>query len=221
MKGFFITGTDTNVGKTYIACQIASELHARGVNVVPRKPIESGCELINGELYPADADLLLKTSSSSAPLNEVCPFRFEPAVSPQIAASLANETVSLKQLIEACINNLSDTDFLLTEGAGGFYSPICTDALNADLATELKLPIILVTDDRLGAVNQTLMAVNAIEKYQLDIIAIILNTTKAEHKNSLINNEQEIKQFCNHPVFKVSHDETTSSALTNHLANYW
>jgi len=213
MKGLFITGTDTNVGKTYIACQIAAELHARGVNVIPRKPVESGCEVINNVLHPSDANLLLLASQSNISLNEVCPYRFEPAVSPQIAASLANETILIEQLINACNSNLSDNDFLLTEGAGGFYSPICTNALNADLATELKLPVVLVTEDRLGAVNQTLMAINAIEKYQLNITAIILNSTRPEQKKPLFDNISEIKQFCHYPIFSIPYKQAIPTAF--------
>jgi len=131
MQGIFITGTDTNVGKTYIACQIA----------------ETGCTLNAGELLPADANLLLHASGAKISLQEVCH-----------SAKHSGTPVSLDQLVNHCTSNINDNDFLIVEGAGGIYSPICNNALNADLARELGLPVVLIAQDRLGAVNQVLHA---------------------------------------------------------------
>jgi len=208
MKGLFITGTDTDVGKTYIACQIASELNKRNINVIPRKPVETGCKLINNILLPDDANLLLKASQSSSSLDDVCPYRFTQAISPTVAAKLSGESISLKQLSFACTNNISDTDFLLVEGAGGFYSPICDNALNSDLAIELQLPIILVTDDRVGAVNQALLTINAIENSNLSITGILLSSTNNDSFNKLADNTSELSRLTNYPVYKVSHNHT-------------
>jgi len=217
MKGLFITGTDTNVGKTYISCQIASALKQNNINVIPRKPVETGCKLINGVLLPDDASLLLKASQSSSSLDEVCAYRFTQAISPTVAARLSGTPLSLKQLRKACIKNISDNDFCLVEGAGGFYSPICENALNADLAVELKLPIVLVAEDRVGSVNQVLLAINAIEKHQLTINAIILNSTNSKSQNNLANNASEISTITSYPVFSVSYKQTIPSNLLKHL----
>lgn len=207
MKGLFITGTDTNVGKTYIACQIAAELKSRNINIIPRKPVETGCEIINGRLHPSDADLLLKASGTNISLDEVCPYQFTPPISPQIAASSINKPIALNQLVDSCIDSVSQQDFLLVEGAGGFFSPICDKSLNADLAKQLNLPIVLVVEDRLGAVNQTLLAVSAIERYQLDIRAIVLNKHNKPGQHKLIDNALEINSFIKHPVYKVDQDQ--------------
>ena len=220
MKGLFVTGTDTNVGKTYISCQIASALKQKKINVIPRKPVETGCELINGVLLPDDANLLLKASQSSSSLDDVCPYRFAQAVSPTVAAKLSGESISLKQLSTACIKNISDNDFCLVEGAGGFYSPICEKALNADLANELNLPIILVAEDRVGAVNQVLLAINAIEKHQLKIFAIILNSRGSNSLDILSDNAAEIKTITPHPVFSVSYKQPLSPEFLKHLYQY-
>ncbi|MCW9046553.1 MAG: dethiobiotin synthase [Gammaproteobacteria bacterium] len=220
MKGLFVTGTDTNVGKTYIACQIASALKQKNINVIPRKPVETGCELINGVLLADDANLLLKASQSTSSLNDVCAYRFTQAISPKVAAKLSGEPLSLKQLNTACIKNISDNDFLLVEGAGGFYSPICENALNADLAGELNLPIILVAEDRVGAVNQVLLTIDAIEKYQLAICAIILNSTETKPQNKLSNNASEIKAITPHPVFSVAYKKPLSTDFLKHLRPY-
>lgn len=220
MKGFFITGTDTNVGKTYIACLIAAELKSKNINIIPRKPVETGCEIINEELYPADASSLLKASQSDITLNEVCPYRFTPPISPQLAMKRSGQSVSLDDLISTCTKNISEKDFLLVEGAGGFYSPICTDTLNADLASQLNLPIVLVTEDRVGAVNQVLLAINAIEKYQLKISAVILNSTGSKTHNNLSDNASEIKALTPHPVFSVSYKQSISADFLKHLLLY-
>ncbi len=217
MKGIFITGTDTNVGKTYIACQIAAELKSRNINVIPRKPVETGCKLINGLLHPNDADLLLKASGSNITLDEVCPNRFSPAISPQIAASHAGKLITLNQLVDSCTNSISQQNFLLVEGAGGFYSPICNQSTNADLAKELNLPVILVVEDKLGAVNQALLAVCAIDKYQLEINAIVLNKCSSSSQNKLIDNVLEIKKFINYPVYKTHYKQNINPEFYSQL----
>jgi len=219
MKGLFITGTDTNVGKTYIACQIASELHKRGINVVPRKPVESGCELINNVLHPSDANLLLLASQSNISLNEVCPYRFEPAISPQIAARHSGEELQLQHLISACTQNVNNDDLLIVEGAGGFLSPICENTLNADLAKALNLPILLVVEDRLGSVNQTLLAINAIEKYELEISAVILNSNTEKKQNTLIDNKAEIQSFTQHTIFQTAFKQSLDYNYYQRLLN--
>ncbi|RDH82450.1 MAG: dethiobiotin synthase [endosymbiont of Galathealinum brachiosum] len=220
MKGLFITGTDTNVGKTYIACLIAAELKSRNLNIIPRKPVETGCEIINDELYPADASVLLKASQSNITLDEVCPYRYTPPISPQLAIKRSGNSISLDDLVSTCKKNITEKDLLLVEGAGGFYSPICTDALNADLASRLNLPVILVTEDRVGAVNQALLAINAIEKHQLKICAVVLNSTGPETQNNLSDNTSEIKALTSHPVFSISHEQPISANFLKHLLLY-
>ena len=217
MKGLFITGTDTNVGKTYIACQIASALNKKNINVIPRKPVETGCDLINGVLQADDATLLLNASKSNVSIDDVCPYRFSPAISPQLAMQLSDRSISLNNLFTACINNTSEDDFLLVEGAGGFYSPICSGALNADLASQLNLPIVLVTEDRVGAVNQTLLTINAIEKYELNILAVILNTTHAKKQSDLSDNAAEIRALIPYPVFLTPYNQTISDDFLSKL----
>lgn len=217
MKGLFITGTDTNVGKTHIACQIASALNKKNINVIPRKPVETGCDLINGVLQADDATLLLNASKSNVSIDDVCPYRFSPAISPQLAMQLSGRSISLNNLFTACINNISEDDFLLVEGAGGFYSPICSGALNADLASQLNLPIVLVTEDRVGAVNQTLLTINAIEKYELNILAVILNTTHAKKQSDLSDNAAEIRALIPYPVFLTPYNQTISDDFLSKL----
>lgn len=211
MAGLFITGSDTGVGKTHISCQLITELRRRGHTVTPRKPVESGCERIDGLLFPSDAYRLLQASQSNNSLDQVCPYRFEPAISPQLAARLVQTPLQLSQLEQACTDHVAPHEFLLVEGAGGILSPLCEGSLNADLARALGLPVILVVSNRLGAVNQALMALNAATQHQLDIKCIILNCVAPESPDPLMDNLSELQQFTDIPVISLSYSQTLST----------
>ncbi len=203
MNGIFITGTDTHVGKTYVACKIAAELVSRHINVIPRKPVESGCQLIHGQLIADDAVKLHQASQSSEPLENICRYRFNEAISPARAARLNNKEVSLTQLHQACTSNINQDDFLLVEGAGGFFSPICENALNADLAKALQLPVVLIAENRLGTINQVLLSLHAIQHYNLNIKAIVLNQISIQNST---DNFDELCQLTTVPVFMFDKD---------------
>ena len=220
MNGLFITGSDTDVGKTYVSCLIAQGLLQRSFNVIPRKPVESGCPRELDELLPQDARKLSQAAHYTGSLHEVCPHRFVPAISPALAASLNNQAVYLKDLIDCCQVDFSqENNFLITEGAGGFLSPICNDGLNADLASALKLPLILVIENRVGCINQALLTFEAISQRKLSIAAIILNQIKtADNSNNpeqnklsqqvLNDNIQQITQHTQCPVFTLDKNQS-------------
>lgn len=175
-KGLFITGTDTDVGKTYITQQIIEQLNKNSYPTKVRKPIESGCAKDqNNLLLPADGNLLWNSNQQRESLDRVTPFRFEPAIAPNRAATLAEKIITTKQLLNACLLEVDADDFLIVEGAGGFYSPLSSDGLNADLAKHLNLNIALVVNDKLGCLNHTLLSLQAIESKKLKCILIVLN----------------------------------------------
>jgi dethiobiotin synthetase len=176
-RGLFVTGTDTGVGKTQVGAAVASLLRDRGIIVQPRKPVESGCRRIDGRLLPNDALTLRTAAGLDVPLEAICPHAFEPALSPERAAMLSGSTLSLEDMVRACRNGVETGDFLLVEGAGGFYSPIAASALNADLASALGLPVLLVAADRLGTIGSTLLAAEAIDRRGLVLAAVVLNCT--------------------------------------------
>lgn len=171
--GIFISGSGTEVGKTFIACQLIKLLKPKRT-VRVRKPIESACDNINGELLAKDAMLLSEACGNNEPLSVVCPFRFEACVSAEKASEDDGVNLTLSDLKNACAPP-TDDDFMLIEGAGGWYSPIAQQALNSDLAALLKLPVVLVVKDELGAVNQALLCIDALKKQNLQIAAIVLN----------------------------------------------
>ena len=198
-QGMFITGTDTGVGKTHTGVQLARQLTAIGKQVVPRKPVESGCETEHGELIPKDAMALKLAAAYEGPLNEVCPYRFSQVTSPRRAAKLAGKTLTTQQLYDACLLN-TEYDLMMVEGAGGFYSPLAEDGLNADLAQLLGYPVLLVAADKLGCINQVLLTAEAIRHRGLTLLAVILNTLE-DRPNDELNNREELSELIDTPIF--------------------
>ena len=186
--GYFITGSDTAVGKTWIGCQLIQQLSSLVESVKVRKPIESGCKTLhNGQLFPADGDGLFQANNCRETLDIVTPYRFSAALAPDRAALLEGKTITLDLLVEAVNNNIEEQDTLIVEGAGGFYSPIAKSSLNADLAKALGLEAIIVIDDRLGAINQALLTIHAVQQAGLDIRAIVLNQVTEDRPDDMDN----------------------------------
>ena len=205
-KGIFITGTDTDVGKTYVGAQLVSLLHDNDIKAVPRKPIESGCIRIGSELEPADARRYFEAAKQKYPLTEICPFRFEAAISPQRAARLSNQLVFLTELVNSCTTNVADDNFLIVEGAGGFYSPLCENGKNADLAKKLNLPVLLIANDQLGCINHILLTMEAIANQGLVLIAVILNQ-KETYSDKEMNNLEDLETLISVPIYTLSNKE--------------
>jgi dethiobiotin synthetase len=199
MQGVFITGTNTGVGKTYIGVLLAKQLTQKNVIVIPRKPIESGCLKRGDELIPNDASALKKAANYEGALSEVCPYRFEPPISPVRAAHLANIVLTTEQLVNTCLQG-SEKGFVLVEGAGGFYSPLSEDGLNADLAMALQLPILLVANDALGCLNQVFLSAEAIKMRGLNLVGVVLNSM-SERKEENIDNAADLRESLDCPVY--------------------
>ena len=215
MRGVFITGTSTGVGKTYIAALLAKTLTEKNISVIPRKPVESGCESIDGALMPADAQTLKQAAGYSGKLSAVCRYRFAPPVSPARAARLASQTITTAQLAEACLHE-SENGFMLIEGAGGFYSPLSADGLNADLAIALQLPVLLVADNALGVLNQVLLNAEAINRRGLDLIAVVLNNI-GHNCNECMDNAADLRELlsCKVYVYDQHQDKNLPAGLIN------
>ncbi|QKQ24590.1 dethiobiotin synthase [Candidatus Ruthia endofausta] len=186
MKGLFISGSDTNVGKTFIA-QHLIRLLSSTLKVSVRKPVESDCENQNGQLIPKDALLLSKACNINEPIDKVCRYKFEACSSAQMASQALGLKLTLDDLVDACMVD----EFVVVEGAGGLLSPIAIQALNSDLIQVLDMPVVLVVKDELGAVNQALLSINAAQRYGLNISMLVLNQIQP----NLLKNAQEIAQY--------------------------
>ena len=159
MNGVFITGSNTEVGKTTVSVEIIKHLRKKR-QIVVRKPVETDCEVVNGAYVPEDAIKLNQACASGESIEVVCPFCYELEASPEEASLQAERPLELVDLVRACQANVGE-HFVFIEGAGGIYSPIANKALNSDLAVELGTPIIIVVKDELGAVGQALLAIKA------------------------------------------------------------
>lgn len=215
MVGLFITGTSTDVGKTYVAALIARALVDSGKRVGVYKPVESGCRREGDSLIAADARQLWEAAKMPGDLSKVCPQRFEAALSPPQAAALEDKNVD-PQLLRNGVDYWRDrSDFVLVEGAGGWMSPLSGDHsnadYNADLAVDLGLPLVIVVDNRLGAINaalQTILTARAVAP-QLPIAGVILNQTALLGEDTSVGrNAEELRARCEVPLLaEVGHGE--------------
>lgn len=159
-KGFFITGTDTNSGKTWATVSLIHYFKQKGLSVVAMKPVASGCTLQDGQLKNQDALLLQKHISTTLDYALINPYAYELAVSPHIAG--ANNPVVLNTVLEKFNVLKNQASIVLVEGVGGWYSPLNAVDTVCDLANALALPVILVVAIRLGCINHARLSYQAI-----------------------------------------------------------
>lgn len=215
MKTLFISGNDTDVGKTHVGTALLAALMAKGHRCIPRKPIETGCAETTHGLLPSDAEAYYHACQQQFPLTEICPLRYVPAISPERAIRLADEKIYVRDLLELCRPTIQ-ADYLLVEGAGGLYSPLCTDGLNADLAQALDAEILLVIGDRLGCINQTLLCLEALQQRQLNPVAVILNQVQLDDTPSM-DNFDDLTRRLSVPVILFPHASAEQQSIANAL----
>ncbi len=188
---FFITGTDTNVGKTYITKLLVESLRAEGKYAVGFKPISCG---------DRDDAIILAAASGNLPLDEVNPLHFSSAVAPHVAALLENKTINPAEIIASYKAISEKYDPVIVEGAGGWEVPITETYFVSDLAKDLNLPVILVAANRLGALNHIFLTIAAIEAKGLKCAGIILNQLEDEMDTPMITNKGIIESLTNVPL---------------------
>ncbi|MBI5103581.1 MAG: dethiobiotin synthase [Solirubrobacterales bacterium] len=171
MRGLFVTGTDTEVGKTVVAAALLAALAARGESVAAFKPIVTGTDEPPGD-KPADHELLAQCAGMAP--EDVAPLRFGPPVSPHLAAELAGEPIDPRALAARARELGAERGTLIAEGVGGLLVPLTPDYLVRDLATELDLPVVIVARPGLGTINHTLLTVEAARSAGLEIAAVVL-----------------------------------------------
>lgn len=183
--GFFIVGTDTDVGKTYVSCELLRVFAQLGFSTAALKPIASGCIKTPSGLRSKDALLLQRTSTLNFIYDEVNPFAFEPPVSPNIAAKLDNKILTTEEVFAASQPILmSIADLILVESAGGWNTPINYQETMADLALRFNFPIILVVAIRLGCINHTLLTYESIQNRGIPCAGWIANRLNNEVANT-------------------------------------
>lgn len=180
-KKFFVTGTDTGVGKTFVSCALLEAARAKGLSTLALKPVAAGVEIIDGSKRNEDALLLQRHMSVDLPYEQVNPVVLDAATSPHIAAHLEERQVSVSRLLGYCRGALLNrTDFALVEGAGGWRVPISNRETLADLAKELEFPVILVVSLRLGCLNHAMLTAEAIVNDGLTLAGWIGNRVEPQ-----------------------------------------
>lgn len=175
-KAYFVSGTDTDVGKTTIAAGLLHAARMAGLSTAAAKPVASGCEQTAAGLRNSDALALLGECSLALGYAEVNPFAFAPAIAPHLAAIEAGAELSVGALLGPLRHVLSKrADFTLIEGAGGWRVPLSADALFSDVPQALQLPVILVVGVRLGCINHALLSAEAILADGLPLAGWIAN----------------------------------------------
>jgi dethiobiotin synthetase len=176
IPGIFITGTDTDVGKTWVAAGLTAILKERGLNAVYFKPIQSGCPIQEGRLIPTDARLAREVAGLTEPLEVLTPISLRLPLAPGVAAAQAGVEVDLERIAAGIRDLASRYDFLVVEGAGGLYVPLIgTRFLVLDLIQWLGLPLAVVAKSGLGTINHTVLTVKAALAANIAVAGVILN----------------------------------------------
>lgn len=201
MAGYFITGTDTGVGKTYVTCLLLKAMARAGTKAVGFKPIACGGR--------EDAVQLLEAGNAELTLDDINPVSLSAPAAPYPASLIENRAIEPGELIAKANLIQENHDFIFVEGVGGWEVPITRDYFISDFAVELGLPVILVVENRLGAINHTVLTVKAIQQRGLKCQGLILNNTKEERDSASISNRNVLEQVLGIPVLmEVIHDET-------------
>jgi dethiobiotin synthetase len=213
-KYLFLTGTNTDVGKTFIGTKLIKELNKK-YNYLAFKPIETGCRKKGSKLIPADSSKYHSILSKVITLDELNPFRFAPPVSPYLAIKRARKKVCIKDYFEK-LKIISKDAPVLLEGAGGAFSPLALDGLNIDLMKMIKSINILIIKDELGCISSAISNVLAFEKYKVRLDLLVLNTQK---KNDM-DNLKEIMKYTDIPIVnytKISDIKTIKNKINKIL----
>lgn len=204
MRGIFITGTDTGVGKTYVTCAIARALGVAGLRVGAYKPVCSGVVAgPDGSPHWDDVEALWTATAGQFPRDRIAPQCFRAPVAPPVAAREEGRRVDPDLLRSGIEWWREQVDLLLIEGAGGLLSPLSDVDTVADLAVDLGCPLLIVAADRLGMLNQTLLTVEAAERRGLRVAGVVINRVQPQRDESSGSNLAELERWCGAAVVAV------------------
>src|SRR5208337_4355407 len=179
-KGVFITGTDTDAGKTIAAAAVLVWMRACGIDAVPMKPVQTGGVMQGGTMQSPDLTFCLRMAElrpDPEELQDMVPFIYEPACSPHLAAAKTGREISFDRILEAFRSLLRRHERVVVEGAGGVLAPVSGNQTMIDLMTMLGLPVILAARPGLGTINHTLLSIREIERSGLELLGIIFCDT--------------------------------------------
>lgn len=219
-KRIFITGTDTDVGKTLVATCLIEKLQKDNYSVIAVKPIAAGCEFIDGKLTNADARALIEVMNQKLAYDVVNPIALTAPIAPHIAAKKEGLTLSVESLKQQCNLSQHKSDYLLIEGAGGWLVPLNENETLADFAAEEQLDVLLVVGMKLGCISHALLTVQSIQSAGLNLLGWIANSTSTAMPY-LKENILTLKQAINAPFFgeipfiQLDNPSQTASSYVN------
>ncbi|HEX3434799.1 MAG TPA: dethiobiotin synthase [Solirubrobacteraceae bacterium] len=201
MRGLFVTGTDTGVGKTVLSAALLAAMVAEGERVTAHKPAVTGLDEptagASADAWPADHELL--GAAAEMPADEVAPLRYGPAVSPLLAAELAGETLQARRLLAAgaaaVADRAEDDGTVIVEGVGGLLSPLADNLTVCDFAVSLRLPLLIAARPGLGTINHTLLTLQAARAAGLSVRAVVLTPWPQEPSRLELSNREAITRF--------------------------
>ncbi|MBM4265606.1 MAG: dethiobiotin synthase [Deltaproteobacteria bacterium] len=209
-----VTGTDTGVGKTWVACGLARALVRSGLRIGVRKPAESGCPVVEGEPFAADAHALREAAGSVEPIEDVCAVRLLEPLAPGIAARRAGVRIDAAGLARDYRLRAAELDGLLVEGAGGLLVPLADGVSYADFAAALGARLLVVTGARLGAINHTLLTLEVARARGLDVAGVVVNHVLPESDLAIETLAESLRELIEVPVLaSVPHGEDAASHL--------
>lgn len=216
-RGWFITGTDTDVGKTLISTALVDWL--TNINTAcGYKPVSAGCNRLDGQLKNEDAIALQAVSQPSVPYSHVNPIALQPPIAPHIAAAQVGTSINLDGLLKSARKLQGSHRFVVTEGAGGWFVPLNEKHSFADFAEKLGQPVILVVAIRLGCINHAILTAKAIENSGLALSGWVANCLEPEMP-ALDENISALKQRLNAPLLGIlpKLDKPDTAAIQRHI----
>jgi dethiobiotin synthetase len=202
-RHFFVTGTDTGVGKTTVTVHLMQQLVAQGLKVIGMKPIASGCEWIDGRWQNEDVTQLAAASNVQAPAELINPYCFQPAIAPHIAAAQAGIEIRLEVIQSAYESLKAMADVVIVEGAGGLLVPLGATYTIADLIKTLDLPALVVVGMRLGCINHALLTTQGLQQQGIDFCGWVANHVDPEMSMQQENLQTLTDWLQQQPVLQV------------------
>src|SRR3954447_26825971 len=199
MRGVFVTGTDTEVGKTVVAAAICAAAVERGIRAARSRPVVTGLDEPAGD-WPRDHELLARAANAGQSPEDVAPHRYGPAVSPHLAEQLAGEEIDPEALVAKAQAEAEKADALVVEGVGGLLVPLANEYLVRDFAGELSLPVVIAARPGLGTINHSLLTIEAARAVALRVQAVVLTPWPAEPNAMQRSNMETIERFAEIPV---------------------
>jgi dethiobiotin synthetase len=200
MRGVFVTGTDTEVGKTVLAAAICAAAVEKGLKVAAFKPVVTGLDEPAPDPWPRDHELLAKAANAGQSPEDVTPQTYGPAVSPHLAQALVDESLSPQRLVGLAEREAEKADALIVEGVGGLLVPLAHEYLVRDFAGELGLPVVIAARPGLGTISHSLLTIEAARAVALRIQAVVLTPWPDDPDDMLRSNLETIERFGEVPV---------------------